>query len=101
VALTWSRRAFQDLAGIYRFIARDQPEAAERWVARLVARGEGIATAPLSGRIVPELGRVDVREALLRTYRIVYRVQGNDVHILTVFEGHRWLRHADVDDEER
>jgi hypothetical protein len=29
----------------------------------------------------------------------VYRVAGEDIHVLTVFEGHRRLRAADLDDE--
>lgn len=44
---------------------------------------------PLSGRAVAELARDDVREVLLQKYRIVYRVFEKEIHILTVFEGHR------------
>jgi plasmid stabilization system protein ParE len=100
VAVVWSRRAQQNLAAIFRSIARDDRAAAERWVSRLVATGEGIATFPLSGRVVPEIGRDDVRETFQRTYRIVYLVQAEDIRILTVFEGHRQLRDADVEEGE-
>jgi plasmid stabilization system protein ParE len=40
-------------------------------------------------RVVPELGRDDIREVLKRTYRIVYRVRGDRVEVLTISEGHR------------
>lgn len=53
---------------------------------------------PFGGRGVPELARTDLREVFLRSYRIVYRVAGDDTRILTIFEGHRRLRPADVDD---
>jgi hypothetical protein len=46
----------------------------------------------------PELARSDLREVFVRSYRIVYRVSGDDTRILTIFEGHRRLRFADVDD---
>lgn len=46
---------------------------------------------PHAGRQVPELGRDDIREVLVRGYRIVYRVGPNGIDILTVFEGHRLL----------
>jgi toxin ParE1/3/4 len=49
--------------------------------------------------MVPELGHDDVREVIERTYRIVYRVHGDQVRILTVFEGHRLLRPSDLDDD--
>jgi hypothetical protein len=41
------------------------------------------------GRTVPELPGIDLREIIEGRYRIVYRVQGKRVEIVTVFEGHR------------
>ena len=38
------------------------------------------------------------RSARRGTYRIVYRIQGNEVQVITVFEGHR-LFPSDVDVE--
>jgi toxin ParE1/3/4 len=40
---------------------------------------------PLAGRIVPEHLREDLRELVRPPYRIVYRVLGEGVHIVTVF----------------
>lgn len=48
--------------------------------------------------MVPEIRLEAVREVLLKAYRIVYRVRGDEVHVLTVFEGHRRFP-ADVDVE--
>ena len=87
--LAWTNRALADLEAIGDYIARDNPAAARRWVARLIAAAETFAAAPLAGRRVPELGRDDVREAIVRRYRVVYRVIKNRVEILTLFEGHR------------
>ena len=56
---------------------------------KLISMAENLALTPLAGRRVPELGRDDMRETFLRTYRIVYRVAGSRVEIITVFEGHR------------
>ena len=100
MAVTWTSRARKDLEEIYRFIARDDPAAAGRWIARLVARAETAAKVPRAGRIVPELQRDHIREFIERKYRIVYRVGGLDVTILTVFEGHRLLRPAELTTEE-
>lgn len=48
--------------------------------------------------MVPEIGRSDVREVFLRAYRLVYRVVGKDIRVLTVFEGHqRFPADADPD----
>ncbi len=82
-------QALRDLDAIRRYIARDDPAAARRWVTRLQARARLAASASLAGRIVPEVDKADVREVFLRSYRIVYRVRDEEVSVLTVFEGHR------------
>jgi len=47
---------------------------------------------PRSGRVVPETGNPAIRELIYRGYRVVYRIKGDDLEILSVFEGHRLLR---------
>ena len=89
--LRWMPQSLRDLDAIRQYIARDNPTAARRWVAKLHARARAAASAPMAGRRVPEVERTDVREVFLRSYRIVYRVLDDEVHVLTVFEGHRLL----------
>jgi hypothetical protein len=49
--------------------------------------------------LLPEIRIESVRETFLRTYRIVYRVVGDTVVVLTILEGHRRSpAHLDVDD---
>lgn len=99
MAIVWTERARDDLRTIFAFIAQDDRNAAARWVDRLIKRAELAATMPLAGRSLPELSRHDVREVLVRSYRIVYRVSADDIRVLTVFEGHRRLRLVDLEDE--
>lgn len=87
--LFWTDRALADLEATGDYISRDDPRAAESWVAQLIALFERAASAPLAGRRVPELGREDVREVLRRTYRLVYRNSKDRLEVLTVLEGHR------------
>lgn len=65
--------------------------AARRWIERLRQRARDAAEMPGSGREVPEIGRDDIREVFVRSYRIVYRICADEVHVVTVFEGHRLL----------
>ena len=89
----WSREACENLAEIEDFIARDSLERAVRFVDALIDHAEIIlADNPGSGRVVPEIGNPDTRELIYRGYRIVYRLKGGILEILTVFEGHRLLR---------
>jgi toxin ParE1/3/4 len=89
--LRWSQRARRDLLDIGRYIARDNPQAARRWVQSLRDRARAAAGTPLAGRRLPEAPRDDLREVFVGSYRIVYRVLAKEIVILTVFEGHRLL----------
>jgi toxin ParE1/3/4 len=98
LAVGWSQRARADLGAIFAYIAADNRGAAERWIGRILEHTDLAAAAPLLGRVVPELGQADIRETYLRSYRIVYRTDGQDLWVLTVFEGSRQLRSSDIDD---
>jgi plasmid stabilization system protein ParE len=100
VRLRWTERARRDLLEIGRFIARDKPGAARRWVARIEVRARQAAESPRAGRKVPELGREDLRELIERNYRIIYRIVGEEIHVLMVFESHRLLRVTEVSEDE-
>ena len=89
--ISWSHKARIDLLEMGDFIARDKHGAVSRWVDRIIAAVEGTAIFPSSGRIVPEVDREDIREIILDHYRIVYQTRGDEIIVLTVFEGHRLL----------
>lgn len=63
-----------DLEAVCLFIARDKPGIACIFANRAFAATDRLAEFPRSGRIVPELGREDVREILIQSYRIIYRI---------------------------
>ncbi len=50
-----------------------------------------LANFPNSGRVVPEIKDPGIREILLGSYRIVYRVKGDLLELLTVYHGARLL----------
>jgi plasmid stabilization system protein ParE len=83
--IRWTPRARADLAAIRAFIDQDSPHYAAIVVSRLIAATDRLAVVPESGRAVPEFQNPVVREVILRPYRIVYRLAGDDeIHILTV-----------------
>ena len=96
----WTDRALQNLADIEAHIAADSPQAAVRWIDKLIAAGVEAAGQPLLGRIVPEKGRDDIREVLVKKYRIVYQVLETRAAILTVFEGHKLLADLDLQQDD-
>lgn len=96
--LRWSQRAQNDLIEIASFIAQDDPAAARAWIKRLRDRARLAATMPHGGRVVPEQQDEHIREVFVRSYRIIYRIEGNQTVVLTVLEGHRLLRTGTLDE---
>jgi plasmid stabilization system protein ParE len=92
--LLWSARARRDLLEIGDYVARDRPVAAAALVRSLIESAERAAAMPLAGRVVPELGLAEVREVICRKHRVVYRVRGGEVVVLTIFNGARLLENA-------
>ena len=96
--LRWTERAAADLVAIGDYIAADNRAAARSWVEKLRQCAAKASKLPRIGRVVPEIGRDDVREVFQRTYRIIYRVVDDGIVVLAVFEGHRLLGELDPDE---
>ena len=94
--IVWTRQAREDLREIRAFIARDAPATASIFVRRLRYSVERLRMFPLSGHVVPELGREDIRELLKGNYRVIYRAAEHRVEILTVYHSARLLDESDI-----
>ena len=92
----WTEQAYTRLAEIGDFIAKENPIAAARLRKKLIERAESLSTFPNRGRRPPELPGSELREIIHDVYRIVYRVRGKSIEVLTVFEGHRQLPEEDL-----
>jgi len=85
----WTDQAADDLKAIREFIERDSPRYGRHVAERLFVATQRLEIFPLSGRVVPELGRDDVREIIVGEYRIVYHLKGEAALLLTVFRSSR------------
>ena len=94
----WSPLALDRVSDIARYIADDNPDAAERWVNELFDSVERLADFPESGRVVPEVGVRRIREVIFGAYRVIYSVK-DKVEILTVRRGSQLLDVSEVDNE--
>ena len=82
--VVWTPRAIERAAEIAKYIARDDPAAAEAWVTGLFAAGDRLSQHPYSGPMVPELGREEIRQIIYQSYRIIYRIGKTGVGVLSV-----------------
>lgn len=85
--IVWSPQSLRDIEAIRAYIAEDSPHYADLTVRRIVGAVERLADFPESGRMVPECSQHDIREVVVRTFRVVYRLSSETVEIATVFRG--------------
>ena len=72
--LIWSPASRDDLRDIVTFISRDSAPRAETFAYRLIAETDKLQDFSELGRVVPEYRVRTIREIIVRSYRIVYRV---------------------------
>lgn len=89
--LIWSHEALDDIDRIAEYISRDSPFHARQVVERLFDLADELVTHPKLGRVVPELDDPNVRECFLYSYRLIYELGNERVHILAVIHGKRLL----------
>jgi plasmid stabilization system protein ParE len=89
--VVWSRRASEDLAAIADYIAADSPTYAGIVVKKVVYQTRALSRFPRSGRKVPEFDDENIRELLVYSYRIIYRLEEREAVIAAVIHGKRML----------
>ncbi|UIE39539.1 type II toxin-antitoxin system RelE/ParE family toxin [Leptodesmis sichuanensis] len=70
-----SPKAVGDLEAIVRYIALNNPEAARKIGQALLNETRELAQFPFRGQMVPEFNSPNIRQLILKPYRIVYRVE--------------------------
>jgi addiction module RelE/StbE family toxin len=90
----WAEVAVRDLEEIVAFVAVESEQGAERLLRQIETRAASLESSPARGRVVPELARFQMRtwrELVIRPYRLVYRIEGDSVTVLAVFDARRDL----------
>ncbi len=89
--VVWSPEALDDVDDIAAYIARDSAIYAEAVVDRILDTTRRLAEFPLAGRVVPERGDPQFREQFVYSYRLICRVDDDQVLIVAVIHGKRLL----------
>ena len=90
----WSPRALDDVDSIAAYIAQDSEAYAASVVRDILTKARNLSTFPNRGRVVPEFGVDAIREVFAYSYRIIYRIEANEVTIAAVIHGKRLLELA-------
>ena len=92
VEINWTKQAVQDIDKIAEFIAKDSDHYAKIQVQRFFNSVKILERQPRSGKIVPEKQDPLIRELLIGSYRIIYKIlSSTKIDVLTVHHNKRML----------
>lgn len=85
----WAGVAEDDLKGIIEYIVEESPAGALKAFEKIKQKASGLYRFPERCRIVPELkehGIALYRELIVPPWRIIYRISGKKVYVLSVLD---------------
>jgi toxin ParE1/3/4 len=83
--------ARRDLRDIVRYISLDAPDRALTFGQFLISKTRMLSQFPEIGREVPEIGDPSIREIVVRSYRVIYRVRhdSSKIQVIRFWHGAR------------
>lgn len=95
--IRWTNQAVDDLESIAEFIARDSENYAKMFVHKIMKSLDQIISFPMSGRIVSEFKQENIRELVVGSYRIIYRIKEDVAELLTIHHSAQLLSVSIID----
>ena len=93
--VNWTLQSLDDINNIAEFISRDSEKFAGIQVRRFFESSEIRISHPRAGRIVPEINKTNIRELIVGSYRLIYKIVSiNRIDVLTVHHSKRKLRNS-------
>jgi len=92
--IIWSPFSIDRLTEIAKYIENDSPKNSKAFLDNVFQEIERIKLFPEVGRFVPELENRNIREIILDSFRVIYRIDDSRIIILTIrhTKQHLWER---------
>ena len=94
--VAWTELSVEKLEEIADYISIDNQASAKNWVSNIRKSVVKLNDFPELGRVVPEIGRKDIRELVEGNYRIIYKREENEIIILTIRNFSQLLSENDI-----
>ena len=85
----WSPEAVEDVEFIAEYISRDSQFYARATVSKIIDFSRSVSKFPQMGRMVPEFHDKRIRERLVYSYRLVYKIERSCVLVVAVIHDKR------------
>jgi toxin ParE1/3/4 len=100
MSVIWGNTAREQLEEYADYIARDNPMAAARWVAKVLAAADLAERFPHMGRAIPEFGDEEARQVVVHSHKLIYRILDEGIEVVKVWHSARLLHKPDLAEEE-
>jgi len=90
----WTEAALAELDGILEFISRDSPYYAAIAKDRILETARNLVPFPFQARIVPEFGQESIREVFVYSYRLIFKIVGEEISVQSIVHSARDFRGA-------
>ena len=92
MVITWLKSAREDLHNIYKFIAKDSEYYAKKVLNDFFDATEILNLFPKSGRVVPETDREELREIIIYSYRLIYKIKENEILVMVLLNSKQLIK---------
>ncbi|MDP2983810.1 MAG: type II toxin-antitoxin system RelE/ParE family toxin [Candidatus Latescibacter sp.] len=82
--VVWTNPAWDDVEEIADYIARDSAYYAAAFIEEMKETAISLSGFAERGQVVPEFSEESIRELLVRSYRLIYKISENRVSILAI-----------------
>lgn len=93
-SISWTDTAQSNLIEIKEYVSLDSPLQAELLIEGIFTKAQILLQFPEIGKRLKELPEKEYRELLYKSYRIIYKVEGGKVYILTIYHSARLLKNS-------
>lgn len=97
--VVWSQRALDSLDEVLSYISQDSSQGARSVATSALEIASSLSTLAERGRIVPEVGRSSIREVFVFRYRLMYRIEADQVTVIAFVHSardfERWRRDSE------
>ena len=91
ITVVVTETAREDLASMVEYVSVDSPRAARKIIRTIQDRLKMFRSFPRLGRIIPEIRDPALREIVVDSYRILYRLRKGKVEVLRALHGRRFF----------
>ena len=89
IKVKWSPEALEDVESIAEYISRDSEFYARATLSKIIDLCESLTKFPQMGRMVPEFKDKKIRERLIYSYRLVYKIERTYILIVAIIHDKR------------